>query len=271
MRIFLRAFFVLSFVFLSAFISLAAANSNQESKISRNCDSLLKSFSNQELIHRFSEKIKTFSEHINHPDFSGKSLMDSMNRMGETLKSNPQRLEAFHKDFHEMMKSFDEMKKLSLTERDAQQTFAITVNKAILSRSFVASYLVAQVTEKFLSNRSFIENQKYYSAEDADILIYSVLGDALNTLDKDDDDWTSNSKDSKKITTLDLAKKLAESLEENSIHPDSLLGGTQILLRLFSKDAGLRAEAAKDWQAKAERAARLREVFQKKWIESNSN
>lgn len=236
-----------------------------ESKTSKACDQIFKNFSNREMISQFSNQIKTFSSYVGRPEYVGKSLPETLNRMGESLKANPQLLQDFHKDFQAMMKSFEEIKKLSFSEREAQLAFAVIVNQSLLSRSFVASYLVAQATEKFLNDRSVVMNQKYYSAEDADIVVYSALSASLGNLLREDDDWDSGKKN-QKITTTDLAKKLIESLEENSMHPDSLLGGTQILRKLFSKDAAVRSEAEAELNKKAERASRLREVFLKKWL-----
>lgn len=249
-------------------LAIAAEGSERpsESNPSKACDQIFRNFSNREMISQLSNQIKTFSSYVGRPEYVSKSLPETLNQMGESLKANPQLLQAFHKDFQAMMKSFEEIKKLSFSEREAQLAFAVIVNQSLLSRSFLASYLVAQATEKFLSDRSVVMNQKYYSAEDADIAVYSALSVSLGNFLKEDDDWDSGDKKSQKITTTDLAKKLIESLEENSMHPDSLLGGTQILRKLFSKDAAVRSEAQAELNKKAERASRLREVFFKRWL-----
>ena len=243
-------------------LELAAATDQR--KISPACREGIQSLSTQEHIVEFSARMRNFSAHLRRPEFAGRSPLEALNQFGSFLQKNPAVAQQFHKDFNGMMNSLDSLKSKPMSQPEAKALFAFVLDQMVLSKNFVFSYFAIQASEKLLQDRTVIVSSKYYNAEDADVLIFSALNSALKVIRKDEDD--DDPKRAARVSTSDLADKMLESLEENSLHPDSLFGGVQMARKMFSSDPEMKQQAEIWLREKTQRAGRLREVFRQKWL-----
>lgn len=249
-----------------AFTTCLPFQTNAEEAAPEKCVDAVKTVSHFQLISNLAQSIKSFTRHLQDPQFAGATVVENLNNFGNFVQKNNDYLKDFHRDFDKMMKAFEALKGQKLTEREAKLAFALVLDQVILSRSFVTSYYAAQRTLK-LVDRTVVPNNRYYSTEEADIAIFGILSESsrIINMDLDEDDAPT------KQTSVSLevaADRIVEALVNNPFHPDSLMEGVQMTNKLFSTDPAVKAQAEEWLKAKTERAQRLRGPFRQSWLKS---
>jgi len=258
-----RPIFIMILVSLS--VPVFAATPEDPNK---QCKESVASVPNQVRIAQLAKRMGSFMSHLQKPEFAGKNSAETMIKFGNHLQTNSEGLAAFHRDFNQMMAAFEAMKGIKLSEQEAKQTFALVLDQATLSRTFVLSYFAAQSSAKLLKDPSVILDSKFYNTEDADILVFSLLSGTSRIISEDSDDDDEPVKGSK-ISLESGARKIVEALEGNSFHPDGLLEGVRMVKMLFSSDPALKTQAEEWLKSKGERAQRLRGPFRQHWLRSS--